>query len=208
MLRKCWQGGFDHENHTPSRQSRRAFVMPRVAHRPRGRTRAETCDGRHHNGRHPISVVADARAEGEGRHHVHRCQSIRLALRAAPWRAQGAPVEGNDAGAASGRTKAARHRAQRKRHEAERADHERSRARTSGRRSEARDEPRSRAVLLHCVRHAGRQGGLGVARRRTPSLPEFHDCQRDAHVVDTRFLRCEPGRSDVGTASGIASPVG
>ena len=53
------------------------------------------------------------------------------------------------------------------------------------------DGPGSGDVLLHGVRHAGRQDRVGLARRRTPSLAEFHDRQRDVHLVDARFLRRE-----------------
>ena len=108
MLRKCWQGGFDHEDHTPRRQSRRlllclGLLIGRAAVQGQKRATADTTTAAT---QFLSSLTPEQRAKAVIT--FERCQSIRLALRAAARRAQRASVEGNDTAAASGRAEAAR----------------------------------------------------------------------------------------------------
>ena len=59
----------------------------------------------------------------------------------------------------------------------------------------ARQHPRSRAVLLHGLRHAGTKGTLGLAGRRPPRLAALHHRQRQRRRRRPDVLGHQPGGS-------------
>ena len=62
---------------------------------------------------------------------------------------------------------------------------------------------RSREILRHRVRRS-RTGAVGLAARRSPSLPELHDRARQAHRRDAGLHGRESRRGALGPAQGSA----
>ena len=178
-------------------------------------------DGQHHR------LAADRRRDGEERDRVSR-QPDRRTAREGGGSAQltgshalelhpdqhvsaaGSPDQGDDRAAAQARARAAQERPESARLHHHHRDHERARghpARHRGggaRRETRRQHPRSRALFLHGVRHAGGQGRVGLAGRRASRVAALHRRRRHRSRRRPLVLGHQPGRSARGSEEGPA----